>query len=92
MANLKSSKRDIERSRRKNEKNRSVRSKVRNLRKKAIELIESGNEAASLESARLFESSIFKAVSKGVFKKQTAIRYLSRLVQKRKKKFNLYQA
>lgn len=91
MANLKSSKRDAIRSEAKKLKNRAIKSKVRNLRKGAIKCITNGLEQDAKLATVKFESAIFSAVNKNIFKKNTAIRYVSRLVHLLKKTFNLYQ-
>ena len=82
MANIKSAKKRILQTRKKTEFNRFIKSRVRTKIKKIFSLI----KAKSKDEAKLnflsFESDVSKAMSKGVFKKNTASRLVSRLSKK----------
>jgi len=85
MANIKSAKKRILQTKKKTEFNKFIKSRVRSRIKKIVGLIESKKK----DEARLqflgFESDIAKAASKGVYKKNTASRLVSRLSGKVKK-------
>ena len=82
MANIKSAKKRILQTRKKTEFNRIVKSRVRTKIKKIFSLIESKNIDEAKVNFLSFESDVSKAMSKGVFKKNTASRLVSRLSKK----------
>ena len=82
MANIKSAKKRILQTRKKTEFNRFVKSRVRTKIKKIFSLIESKNIDEAKVNFLSFESDVSKAMSKGVFKKNTASRLVSRLSKK----------
>lgn len=79
MANIKSSKKRVEINQRQAERNKAVRSRVKTYEKKVYEAIESKDKEKAKEALRVATSEIEKAKSKGVFKKETASRKVSRL-------------
>ena len=82
MANIKSAKKRILQTRKKTEFNRFIKSRVRTKIKKIFSLIKSKNKDEAKLSFLSFESDVSKAMSKGVFKKNTASRLVSRLSKK----------
>ena len=82
MANIKSAKKRILQTRKKTEFNRFVKSRVRTKIKKIFSLIKSKNKDEAKVKFLSFESDVSKAMSKGVFKKNTASRLVSRLSKK----------
>jgi small subunit ribosomal protein S20 len=82
MANIKSAKKRILQTRKKTEFNRFVKSRVRTKIKKIFSLIKSKNKDEAKVNFLSFESDVSKAMSKGVFKKNTASRLVSRLSKK----------
>ena len=82
MANIKSAKKRILQTRKKTEFNRFIKSRVRTKIKKIFSLIKSKNKDEAKLNFLSFESDISKAMSKGVFKKNTASRLVSRLSKK----------
>lgn len=82
MANIKSAKKRILQTRKKTEFNRFVKSRVRTKIKKIFSLIKSKNKDEAKLNFLSFESDVSKAMSKGVFKKNTASRLVSRLSKK----------
>lgn len=79
MASHASAKKRIRQTVKRTARNRHVRSTVRNTIKRARLAIASGDTKAAEEALRGAESSIRKAVSKGVFHHKTGSRYVSRL-------------
>ena len=79
LANIKSSKKRVEINQRQAERNKAVRSRVKTYEKKVYEAIESKDKEKAKEALRVATSEIEKAKSKGVFKKETASRKVSRL-------------
>ena len=82
MANIKSAKKRILQTRKKTEFNRFIKSRVRTKIKKIFSLIRSKNKEEAKINFLSFESDVSKAMSKGVFKKNTASRLVSRLSKK----------
>ena len=79
MASHASAKKRIRQTVKRTARNRHVRSTVRNTIKHARLAIASGDTKAAEEALRGAESSIRKAISKGVFHHKTGSRYVSRL-------------
>jgi small subunit ribosomal protein S20 len=79
VANHDSSKKRIKQTERRTARNRHVRSTVRGAIKRARTAIEGGDPKLALEAVKDAESSIRKAVSKGVYHAKTGSRYVSRL-------------
>ena len=82
MANIKSAKKRILQTQKKTEFNRFIKSRVRTKIKKIFGLIKSKNKDEAKINFLSFESDVSKAMSKGVFKKNTASRLVSRLSKK----------
>mgnify|MGYP005717612147 FL=1 len=82
MANIKSAKKRILQTQKKTELNRFIKSRVRTKIKKIFGLIKSKNKDEAKINFLSFESDVSKAMSKGVFKKNTASRLVSRLSKK----------
>ena len=82
MANIKSAKKRILQTRKKTEFNRFIKSRVRTKIKKIFSLIKTKSKDDAKLNFLSFESDISKAMSKGVFKKNTASRLVSRLSKK----------
>ncbi len=85
MANIKSAKKRIIQTIKRSEINKNRRSHVRNGIKNLITLIDLKKKEESQKKIHNLESDLFKAVSRGVYKKNTASRIISRLSQKLKK-------
>ncbi|MFM2418117.1 MAG: hypothetical protein RL385_2840 [Pseudomonadota bacterium] len=79
MASHASAKKRIRQTERRTARNRHVRSTVRTYIKRARQAIEGGDAAAAQTALREAESSIRKAISKGVYHHKTGSRYVSRL-------------
>ena len=82
MANIKSAKKRILQTRKKTEFNRFIKSRVRTKIKKIFSLIKSKNKDEAKLNFLSIESDLSKAMSKGVYKKNTASRLVSRLSKK----------
>ncbi len=82
MANIKSAKKRILQTKKKTEFNRFIKSRVRTKIKKIFSLIKTKSKDEAKLNFLSFESDISKAMSKGVFKKNTASRLVSRLSKK----------
>jgi len=82
MANIKSAKKRILQTKKKTEFNRFIKSRVRTKIKKIFSLIESKSKDEAKLNFLSFESDISKAMSKGVLKKNTASRLVSRISKK----------
>ena len=85
MANLKSAKKRIIQTIKRSEINKNRRSQIRNGIKNLVSLIDLKKKEESQKKIHNLESDLFKAVSRGVYKKNTASRIISRLSQKLKK-------
>lgn len=82
MANHKSAKTRIKRNNKRSIINGARRSRVRTFVKKVIAAVLENNKEAAAAAFRVAESELMKAVSKGVLKKNTASRTVSRLSKK----------
>ncbi len=82
MANIKSAKKRILQSQKKAEFNKFIKSRVRSKAKKLFNLIDSKKKDEAKVNFLNFESEISKATSKGVYKKNTASRLISRISKK----------
>lgn len=82
MANHKSAKTRIVRNNKRSQINGARRSRVRTFVKKVDALIASSDKEAALAAFKVAESEMMRAAQKGVFKKNTASRTVSRLAQK----------
>ena len=84
MANIKSAKKRILQSQKKTEFNKFRKTRIRSVIKSLNTLISNKKKDDSRKSFLTLESELSKAVSKGVYKKNTASRIVSRLSQKLK--------
>ena len=84
MANIKSAKKRILQSQKKTEFNKFRKTRIRSVIKSLNSLISNKKKDDSRKSFLALESELSKAVSKGVYKKNTAPRIVSRLSQKLK--------
>jgi len=82
MANHKSAKTRIKRNNKRSIINGARRSRVRTFVKKVIAAVLENNKEAAANAFKVAESELMKAVSKGVLKKNTASRTVSRLSKK----------
>lgn len=82
MANLRASKRDAKRSLVSRVRNNARRSEVKTYTKKVLEALDQKNFEAAKELFRAAESKIASASGKGVLKRNTAARKVSRLARK----------
>ena len=82
MANHKSAKTRIIRNSKRSMINGARRSRVRTFVKKVDTLIAANDKSAALEAFKVAECEMMRAAQKGVFKKNTASRTVSRLAQK----------
>ena len=82
MANHKSAKTRIIRNNKRSIINGARRSRVRTFVKKVLATVLEKNKEAAAAAFKVAESELMKAVSKGVFKKNTASRTVSRLSKK----------
>jgi len=79
MANTSSAKKAVRKMARKTEVNRARRSLVRTQIRKLNDAIDAGDKTAAKEAFKSVEPAIMRAVSKGVYHKNTAARTVSRL-------------
>ena len=79
MANIKSAKKRIEVANRNAEKNKAIKSKVKTSIKKVDAAIAANDKAAAAEALKGATTEIEKALTKGVYHKNTAARKVSRL-------------
>ena len=79
MANTSSAKKAVRKIERKTEVNRRRRSEVRTYLRRVEEAIESGDKARAMDALRQAESLLMRAAGRGVFKKTTGARKVSRL-------------
>ena len=79
MANTSSAKKAVRKIARRTEANRSRRSLVRTHIRKVDDAISAGDKAAATEAFKAVEPAMMRAVSKGVYHKNTAARKISRL-------------
>ena len=82
MANHKSAKTRVIRNNKRSIINGARRSRVRTFVKKVLAAVLEKNKEAAAAAFKVAESELMKAVSKGVFKKNTASRTVSRLSKK----------
>ena len=82
MANHKSAKTRINRNNKRSIINGARRSRVRTFVKKVIAAVLDNNKEAAAAAFKVAESELMRAVNKGVFKKNTAARTVSRLSKK----------
>lgn len=81
MANIKSSKKDVVRSEAARQRNVACRSAVKTARRKFLDAIEAKDFTAAQSLLKAAESLIARAGKKGVIKKRTMSRKVSRLTQ-----------
>lgn len=79
MANHTATKKSIRKTEARTATNRNIKTRVRTFLKKTEQLITDGSKDAANDSLRVAQSEMMKAVSKGVFKLNTASRKISRL-------------
>ncbi len=79
MANTSSAKKNVRKMERKTAVNKARRSMVRSTLRKVEEAIAAGNKADASAALQLAEPAMMRAVSKGVYHKNTAARKISRL-------------
>lgn len=79
MANTKSTKKNIRVTERRTLINKARKSRVKTFLRKVFDEIKSGNEELARKALVGFESEVMKAVSKGVYKKNTASRKIKRV-------------
>lgn len=82
MANHAATKKSIRKVARISERNRARKSRVKTFLKSLETAIESTDKAAAQAALRSFESEIMTAAAKGVYKKTTSARKVSRMVAK----------
>jgi len=86
VANHKSAEKRMRQAERRNLRNRTIRSQVKTVSKKARQAIETGESQAIQTTLKDAMSNIQKAATKGVVKKKTASRHISRLAKAAHKK------
>ncbi len=79
MANHKSSVKRIRQTIKKTERNRFYRTRLKNITKDVRGAIEAGNKEEAVAALKVANQQIHKFVSKGILKKETAARKVSRL-------------
>jgi len=79
MANTSSAKKNVRKMARKTVVNKSRRTLVRSNLRKVEDAITAGDKKAAAEALKLAEPAMMRAVSKGVYHKNTAARKISRL-------------
>ncbi|HOP19836.1 MAG TPA: 30S ribosomal protein S20 [Parvularculaceae bacterium] len=79
MANTSSAQKMVRKIARRTEVNKARRSRVRTFLRKVEEAIASGNKSAASEAFKSAQPELQRAVTKGVIKKETVSRKLSRL-------------
>lgn len=79
MANTSSAKKNVRKMARKTAVNKARRSAVRTNLRRVEDAIAAGDKAAATEALKAAEPSMMRAVSRGVFHKNTASRKISRL-------------
>lgn len=82
MAHHKQAKKRIRQTERRTEVNRARRGRVRTFIKKVESAIEAGKREEAATALRTAESEMMKAAGKGIYKKLTASRKISRLSQR----------
>lgn len=79
MANTSSAKKNVRKMARKTAVNKARRTSVRTTLRRVEDAITAGDKTAANEALKLAEPAMMRAVSKGVFHKNTASRKISRL-------------
>jgi len=79
MANNKSAKKRVVQTAVRTERNRYYRTKIKNITRAVKEAAEAGNKEAAMEAFKVANKEFHKFVSKGILKKETASRKVSRL-------------
>ncbi len=79
MANHKSSLKRIRQTAKRTERNRFYRTRLKNIVKAVRQAVEAGDKEAATEALKVANQNIHKFVSKGILKKETAARKVSRL-------------
>ena len=79
MANTPQSKKRARQNERKLEVNKARRSRIRTFLKKVVEAITSGDKSAANTALKSAQPELMRGVTKGVYKKNTAARKMSRL-------------
>ncbi|RKQ69461.1 SSU ribosomal protein S20P [Litorimonas taeanensis] len=79
MANTSSAKKNVRKMARKTEVNRARRSQVRTFLRRVEDAITAGDKSAASDALKKAEPALMRAVSRGVFHKNTAARKISRL-------------
>jgi len=79
MANHKSSLKRIRQTEKKTERNRFYKTRLKNIVKAVHASIDEGNKETATEAMKVANTQIHKFVSKGILKKETAARKVSRL-------------
>jgi small subunit ribosomal protein S20 len=79
MANTSSAKKNVRKMARKTEVNRARRSQVRTFLRRVEDAIAAGDKSAANDALKQAEPAMMRAVSRGVFHKNTAARKISRL-------------
>ena len=82
MANTPQSKKRARQNERKLEVNKARRSRIRTFLKKVEEAISSGDKNAANTALKSAQPELMRGVTKGVYKKNTAARIISRLAKK----------
>ena len=82
MANIKSAKKRILVNAKRAERNKAIRSGVKTAIKKVDAAIAAGDKAAAVAALDALKSEMGRATSKGVFKKNTNARKISRMAKK----------
>jgi len=79
MANNKSAKKRVVQTAVRTERNRYYKTKIKNITRALKEAVEAGNKEAATEAFKVVNKEFHKFVSKGILKKETASRKVSRL-------------
>tara|TARA_R110002020_G_scaffold44911_16_gene128851 strand:- start:3516 stop:3779 length:264 start_codon:yes stop_codon:yes gene_type:complete len=79
MANTSSAKKNVRKMARKTEVNRNRRSQVRSFLRRVEDAITAGDKSAANDALKKAEPALMRAVSRGIFHKNTAARKISRL-------------
>ena len=79
MANIKSAKKRIRQTKKRTERNRYYRTRIKTITKKVEAAVEAGDYNAALEAWKVANKKFQSYVNKGILKKNTARRKISRL-------------
>ena len=79
MANHKSAVKRIKQTKVRTERNRFYRTRIKNITKAVLVAVEAGDKEKAAESFKIANQNLHKYVSKGVLKKETVARKVSRL-------------